>query len=233
MRCLPVWPRPLRRQPSRAIPVPASFLVRLPPIIALLTAAMFPVAALAGNAPSFDCTKAQTSVEERICSDTALSALDRRLSRRFEAALTTVGNLDAGQDEARQALRATQRGWIRGRDACWKADDTRECVELSYQRREAELVSQWMLEPPTGTTIWVCDGNPANELVTTFFDTEMPALRLEHGDDIAAMTQIRTASGAKYEGTFGRTLWIKGDEARYRAPDPDGTEVTCTIAEHR
>ena len=41
---------------------------------------------------------------------------------------------------------------------------------------------------------------------------------------------VRTASGSKYEGSFGRSIWIKGDEAIYREADPDGSEMTCVKA---
>ncbi len=126
-----------------------------------------------------------------------------------------------------KTLRATQRGWIGGRNECWKAGDARDCIRLSYLRREAELVSRWMLERPTGTTTWVCAGNPANEIVTSYFDTELPALRRERGDRVDTMVQVRTASGARYDGAFGSYIWMKGNEARYREPDPDGREMTC------
>ena len=87
-----------------------------------------------------------------------------------------------------------------------------------------------MLEDPTGTAFWTCDNNPANEVVTMFFATERPSVRFERGDSVDTGALRRTASGARYEGSFGRSIWIKGDEAHYREPDPDGTEWTCTRA---
>ncbi|MDM8166129.1 MliC family protein [Roseovarius sp.] len=180
----------------------------------------------AQEGPSFDCGEAGRTAEEMICADAGLAALDRRVAGRYAAALEAAGG------EAAE-LRAYQRGWIKGRDECWKAEDQRACVEGEYLRREAELVARWMLEAPTGTAVWACGGNPANEVVTMFFDTELPSLRFERGDSVDTGVQVMAASGAKYEGSFGRSIWMKGDRATYREPDPDGTSYECELVEER
>lgn len=185
--------------------------------------------ALAQEGPSFDCSKAESSAEELICADPDLAALDRRVAERYAAALNAVRGLDSGAEEAEGALRAYQRGWIKGRDECWKADDLRDCVEFSYLRREGELVAEWLLEEPTGIAFWTCDGNPANEVVTYFFDTELPSVRFERGDTIDTGSLAPTGSGSRYEGSFGRSIWIKGEEATYREPDPDGASYDCVL----
>ena len=189
--------------------------------------------ALAEDAPSFDCAKAGSGAEELVCADAELARLDRRLAERFAAALAAAEALDSGAAEAVDLLRATQRGWIGGRDECWKAADLRECVAFSYLSREAALVGLWMLEEPSGTAFWTCAGNPANEVVTVFFDTELPSLRFERGDSVDTGTLTPTGSGARYDGSFGRYIWIKGDAATYRDPDPDGAEVDCVLAQRR
>lgn len=192
--------------------------------LALLAA---PAAALAQDGPSFDCARAETGAEKLVCADPALAALDRRVAARFAAALDVARGLDAGAAEAEATLRAYQRGWIGGRDECWKAADERACVEDAYLRREAELVAEWMLDAPTATTFWTCGGTPANEVVTMFFDTPLPAVRFERGDSIDTGTLSPTGSGARYDGSFGRYIWIKGDQADYRDPDPDGQTFQC------
>lgn len=181
---------------------------------------------LAQQGPSFDCTKAGSGAEELVCADAELARLDRLVAKRYAAALDRAGDA-AGE------LRAYQRGWIKGRDECWKADDQRECVAAAYLRREAELVATWMLEAPGKTVFWACDGNPANEVVTMFFDTEAPSVRFERGDSVDVGVQSRTASGARYDGSFGRYIWMKGNEATYREPDPDGREYQCVLREER
>ncbi|WP_034492807.1 MliC family protein [Afifella pfennigii] len=189
--------------------------------------------ALAQDGPSFDCGKAESSAEKLICGDAALAALDRRVSDRFAAALAAARGLDVGASQAVDELRAYQRGWIKGRDECWKADDLRACVEAAYLRREGALVAQWLLEEPTGTAFWTCGENPANEVVTTFFDTELPSLRFERGDSVDTGSLQPAASGSKYEGSFGRSIWIKGEEATYREPDPDGTSFECVLRQQQ
>lgn len=195
--------------------------------LATLVLLAAPAAALAQDGPSFDCARAETGAEQLVCADSALATLDRRVAARFAAALDVVRGLDAGAAEAEATLRAYQRGWIGGRDECWKAADERTCVEDAYLRREAGLVAEWMLEAPVATTFWTCGGNPANEVVTMFFDTPLPAVRFERGDSIDTGTLSPTGSGARYEGSFGRYIWIKGDQATYRDPDPDGRTYTC------
>lgn len=187
-----------------------------------------PLAAQEG--PSFDCAKAQNSAEELICADSVLSDLDRRLADRYAAAVSAAQTLDAGAQNALNTLRATQRGWIKGRNDCWKAGDLRTCVEAAYSRREATLVTTWMLEDPVAMDVWRCGKSPANEVVTLYFDTHLPSVRLERGDIIDSGFLEPTASGSKYVGDFGRFIWIKGAEATYREADPDGTTFTCSRA---
>ncbi|MCO6384218.1 MliC family protein [Oceanicola sp. 502str15] len=182
-------------------------------------------------AQSFDCAKAESSAEQLVCSNARLGALDERIAATYASALDAARGLDAGAAEAETTLKATQRGWISGRDECWKTENVEACVEQSYLRREAEMVATWMLAEPTDTVFWACDGNSSNEVVTTFFDTELPSLRFERGDSIDVGTLTPAASGSRYMGSFGREIWIKGDEAMYREPDPDGTELSCVKAQ--
>jgi uncharacterized protein len=82
--------------------------------------AFVPGVALAqGMAPAFDCAKATGEVERLVCSDGALAALDHRMTAVYGKAMK---RWPAGE-AARQ--RALQRGWIKGRNDCWKASDTR------------------------------------------------------------------------------------------------------------
>ncbi|MGH8601508.1 MAG: lysozyme inhibitor LprI family protein [Gammaproteobacteria bacterium] len=94
-----------------------------------------------GRAPSFDCSKTAGQVEESICSDPKLAALDVDLARLYAAASAKAD----GQEL--KTLRAYQRGWIKGRNECWKAIGVsmRECVEASYRKRIGELRSQLLL----------------------------------------------------------------------------------------
>jgi uncharacterized protein len=79
--------------------------------------------------PSFDCAKAQSSVEKLICNDAELAELDRSLSSLYGTLLKHTPA--SGQ----KTLKAEQRGWVKGRDECWKSDDMRGCVKSEYESR--------------------------------------------------------------------------------------------------
>jgi len=80
--------------------------------------------------PSFDCTKASTSIEKSICSDPLLGQLDGALSENYKHMLASnIG------DGARNELRATQRKWISERNAC----TNNQCVVDAYRKRIDEV----------------------------------------------------------------------------------------------
>ncbi|ABG30991.1 DUF1311 domain-containing protein [Roseobacter denitrificans] len=196
----------------------------------LIAGMCFTLAATGVNAettgPSFDCAKASSQAEDLICADAALATLDRRLALRFGAALEAAGNIEDDTENARTTLRAMQRGWIKGRDECWKAQDVRGCVERDYLTREGQLVAAWMLETPLATVTYTCEDNPANEVTAYFFDTELPSIRVEYGDSVAVGSLEPAASGSRYAIEFGGIFWTKGDSAvfEWRAGDP----MSCT-----
>ncbi|MEO1317268.1 MAG: MliC family protein [Pseudomonadota bacterium] len=176
------------------------------------------------TAPAFDCGRAFGDVEEMICGDPALAALDRRITRRFANA---VRSLRQGEDAkaAVKALRAEQRGWISGRNECWKAEDMRSCTEDAYLTREGELTATYLLESPVATASYACNDNPADAFDAAFFETALPSVRVERGDSIATGSLAPSASGSRYALPFGRELWIKGEEATLVWPE--GEQNTC------
>lgn len=197
-------------------------------IIAPLSAALACGLALPALAegPSFDCARAESSAEKLVCEDADLAALDRRLAGRFAAAEAVVKD-QADAAEAMKYLKATQRGWIKGRDECWKAEDLRDCVEQEYLEREGALVARYLLEEPFSITSWSCGGNKANELVVYVFDTQLSSLRIEHGDTIETAFQTRSGSGAKYAGSVNASFWMKGEEAVLE--DAYGARTDCKL----
>jgi len=156
--------------------------------------------------PSYSCEKvAPGSVEDMVCKDAALSTLDRKLADVYAAASKKATN------EHPPVLKAEQRGWVKGRDECWKSDDERRCVENAYKRRVAELQARYRLVPPTGPVWFACDGNPANEVVVTFFRTDPPTLIAERGDSVSLMYLQQSGSGSKYQGR-NEAFWEHGGE---------------------
>jgi hypothetical protein len=87
-----------------------------------------------------------------------------------------------------------------------------------------------MLEEPERIETWNCGASGANEVVTKFFDTELPSVRFERGDSIDVGSLSPTGSGSRFEGSAGRYIWIQGVEAIYRDPEPNGRTSSCEMA---
>jgi uncharacterized protein len=151
--------------------------------------------------PSFDCGKVEVgSIAELVCKDAELATLDGKLAEVYAAATQKAVN------EQPSLLKAEQRGWMKGRDDCWKSADRRQCVEENYRLRIAELQARYRLMPGSGPVRYVCDGDPRSEIVATFFQTDPPTLLAERGDSVALMYLQPCASGTKYQGR-NETFW--------------------------
>ena len=172
-------------------------------------------AAAAG--PSYDCGKVEAgSIEQMICQDVALSRLDRQMAEVYAAARSKATN------EHPPVLKAEQRGWIKGRDECWKSDDRRSCVQDLYRLRIAELQARYRLVPETGHIRYACDGVAANEVIVTFFETDPRTLIAERGESVSVMYAEPSGSGTRYRGR-NESFWEHHGEALvtwgYEAPE--------------
>jgi uncharacterized protein len=179
------------------------------------------VGAALAQAPSFDCGKVEAgSIEAMLCKDERLAAMDHKLAEVYAAASRKAVN------EHPPVLKAEQRGWIKGRNACWKDDDKRRCVENQYIRRIAALQAQYRLVPASEPVFYTCDGDPSNEVIATYFQTDPPTLIAERGDQVSLMYLQPSGSGAKYQGG-NESLWEHHGEAMitwgYGSP-----EMQCT-----
>jgi uncharacterized protein len=89
--------------------------------------------------PSFDCAKAAGSVEELICKDDELAALDRKMTEVYETALKKTPNSELN------ALKVFQRGWVKGRNIALHAGgflgypSSHGGVKSKYEVRISEL----------------------------------------------------------------------------------------------
>jgi uncharacterized protein len=83
--------------------------------------------------PSFDCSKATHEAEQLICKDSELASLDRSLAELYASVLKNTPASKQG------ALKTEQRGWVKGRDECWKSADQRGCIKSEYEMRIKEL----------------------------------------------------------------------------------------------
>ncbi len=180
--------------------------------------------AQAVSGPAFDCLRdGSGTVVKLVCGDEALGALDRQMASVYALALkqTRLPHL--------RVLKAEQRGWVKGRDDCWKATDVRTCVVDAYEFRTVELQARYRLVPANGPFTWTCDGDPRNEVVVTHFATEPATLIAERGDQSSVMRQQPAASGTRYVGR-NESFWEHQGEATlvwgYQAP-----EMHCQPAE--
>lgn len=183
-----------------------------------------------GAEPSFDCTKAESGAEKLVCGDDRLAALDNELQRLFALARDGAHMTEERLGE----LRAYQRGWIKGRDDCWKAADSAICVRDAYALRIANLRQGYFdarQDDDNGITlgpkVLACDG--FNALIgVSFIQTEPQLVTLEWLDRALVLEQKPTASGARYADA-GTSIWFKGDDARLEV---DGGEaLACAVEE--
>lgn len=164
-----------------------------------------PAVALA-EGPTFDCARAQGEVESLICKDASLAALDRKLAEAYKAA-----SAKATGDLATQ-LRTEQRGWVKGRNDCWKAkgqqtwitatwtvDTVKGCIDAQYRVRTSELQAVRRLLPPK-TVSYTCQNNPAHEVVANFFASDPATIRLERADRSVTLWHVGQPGVGTYEG---------------------------------
>jgi uncharacterized protein len=109
-----------------------TFRMRTPALTLLAGLAVLAPTAQAAN-PSFDCAKASHEAEELICKDAELASLDHRLSDLYTVVLKHTPASRQG------TLKAEQRGWVKGRNDCWKSSDQRGCIKANYEERIREL----------------------------------------------------------------------------------------------
>lgn len=186
-----------------------------------------PTPGAAQSGPAFDCSRAEHEIEQLICNDEQLAAQDRKMADVYQQAIRAMEKVDVGGAEAIAELKATQRGWIGGRNDCWKAGNKRQCAADSYDRRTAYLQARYFLVEGKEPVYYACEGNPSNSIVATFLPTHPPSVRLEHGDRLEIAILSPSASGSRYEGDFGLYFWIKGYEVQVAWPQDN--EFRCAV----
>ena len=166
------------------------------------------------SGPAFDCKQVPAkSAEALICQHPQLSQLDLQLQQVFAQASVLAINEHPPQ------LKAEQRGWIKGRNDCWKDANEVACMQDAYQRRIAELQARYRLVSMRGPLHYQCGVSPADELVLSYFATQPATLIAERGDSVSLM--FLQANGTDYVGR-NETLWPLPDGVRlqwgYEAP---------------
>jgi uncharacterized protein len=185
-----------------------------------LSALLLVKTAYAQTSPSFDCTKVGAgSIEAMVCKDSGLIVLDNKMAQVYAEATKKAVN------EHPPILKAEQRGWVKGRNDCWKSSDKRACVEAVYRDRIVELQARYRLVKITGTATYRCPNNA--EVIATYFETDPKTAIAEYGDATSMMYVQPSASGTKYQGP-NETLWESKGEAKitwgYGSP-----EMNCVL----
>lgn len=181
----------------------------------LVLAIFLSLPALAAS-PSFDCNKASGSVETLICNDAELATLDRQLAQVYHQALPKI--------PAAQQPKATQRGWIKGRNDCWKSVDVRQCTALSYQSRIIGLQIQSGLIEVSVSVVFDCDEFP--QITAVYYSQLDPVTAVfRFNDQQLIASYVSSGSGAKYQGQ-NFEFWEHHGEASIRYFD---TSTKCEI----
>lgn len=188
--------------------------------LALIAAALAAPAASTTSEPGFDCARASGQVEQLICADTALAALDRKLGETYRIAQEHYPN-----DEL-PTLKTEQRGWIKGRNDCWKAAHINACVTQAYQTRIVELqISSGQLSAPTAVA-YDCGDPDKTPLFAAFYkDADPASVVLTSGNDQVIAFIAPSGSGARY-ATEGLEFWEHHGEATVNW---FGAELKCRL----
>lgn len=168
-----------------------------------------------------NCTQARDgSMEALVCSDPELLALDKNMGEVYRQAVKKAAR------QKPSTLKAEQRGWVKGRDDCWKSPAQRDCVVEQYRNRTAELQARYRLVSFNGPIRFACNGDTRHELIAYFFDTQPASLIAERGDQQSFMLQQFKAGGQTFVGRNEQML-LRGEKALvrwgYEAP-----EVSCS-----
>lgn len=172
--------------------------------------------------PSFDCAKADHEAEKLVCGDDKLAALDNQLAAVYHAAYQNFPT------DERKKQKAIQRGWIKGRNDCWKSDDLLGCVKNVYQTRITELQIQGGLVTVPEAVNFQCNGGEYDYLTAIFYqNTILPVVvltRINGKESWQSMAyHVPSGSGAKYEGQ-NVLFWNKGSEAMV---EWNGAKLKC------
>ena len=153
-----------------------------------------------------DCARAATIVDQAICADNSLTALDAKLTEVYATASK------AASADQRNRLAADQQRWLDDRAACGRASDRAPCIKDRYLERIADLQAQFKLVSSRGPFRFACNGDPGNVLVAQYFETDPATARFTYdGRAVTAFIQ-RSGSGARYGGP-GVSYWEHQGEA--------------------
>jgi uncharacterized protein len=155
----------------------------------------------------YDCKNRNGEVENIICNNQELIKLDYQLQAIYDQALAKAASIDDRPKEAVKLLKTTQRGWIKGRNDCWKESDAKiKCIKSNYEQRIAFLQAKWILVPQGATNQYFCQENKSGFTITFYPTQPIASIAVEYGDQRLIFLQIDTKNRNRYDGEFGRYI---------------------------
>lgn len=167
--------------------------------IAVLSLAL---AAPLAAAASFDCAKAASKVEKRVCANPELSRLDDYLNGSYQRATKRVDN--------KPALRAWQRAWLKSNtlNDC----QTDECVKQAYGRR-VKLLDDAVKSPWNGEYVRYDQGKPDRDTAGIVLIASGDGSVIGEGE--ALWMGPNAANGQVNVGQFSATGSVAGASVRF------------------
>lgn len=184
-------------------------------------AAPAPAPASTLQPPSFDCAKATSDAEKWVCTDAELSRLDVQLAQRYKQVQSSPDELD---------IAAEQRGWIKGRDACMKAVDPRQCLVESYKTRLVELVINGGGIPVPPTVTYQCDDDVIPVSAAFYNDIDPAAAVIHWGNDRAIVFPVPVTAEANNGGRWRREGVDLRNHDGQTTLEFYGTTLQCKVA---
>lgn len=180
--------------------------------------------------PLYNCAQTTREIEILICNYQELIELDYLLQDTYNQALKRAASLGDHPQKAVKELKTIQRGWVKGRNDCWKALENKfECVKSNYEDRIAYLQAKWVLLKPSFTNRYLCTSNQA-EFVVTFYPTKpIASAAVELGDKRKIFLQNDLKDKNHYNGEFGQYMDLK-DNAAFFVWDQSKPGITCDIS---
>ena len=202
-------------------------------IIQLCIFLFFGIYSAIAASPAFECQKADGEVEKMICKDESLAALDVQLSHLFQMA-----KAEKQSEERSKEMLAMQRGWIKGRNDCWKSDDKHECIIDNYVSRIHELYSEYpklKSDNQSGSLGPYQVKCPSLKSVAPMEITYINGVDdgyayLTWGDRALVLKHAQSGSGTKYSRTYEDqeyVFWSKGADALLDTPE--AKSISCSI----
>ncbi|MGR5128680.1 META domain-containing protein [Photobacterium swingsii] len=157
--------------------------------------------------PSFECANASGEVEHLICNDQSLAKLDLQMNALYKTVLSSL-SIDKQAN-----FKASQRGWIKGRNDCWKSADVYQCTKNSYALQTETLAEKGGLLVNDTPTYYQCTGGVHPAVAVRFYQlNDQSKAILNYGTNSELLDATVSASGSKYINDNVR-FWSHKQEA--------------------